>query len=358
MKKARASLLRHCWTLGLRCPSEGSFGMFATMLLMTDPSKPTFSAFQKYSLIAEIKKEFRKLKTVQRSDDFSYTEYLESLPSNFETLPPEYQLSAFPDGPPGFIYIFGIGAYLFTRSLTRLPCKMFFTYAHSLSGLQKDDLLIAVGSTKLRLPKEMQVTKDKSDDVSSGPMKDVRQLMEFAFRMGQGLHGSSQSDASSSRTPVQPLLALENGSVDSKDIEHLVVLVISCFSIYLGREIFCMYVYFERYSIVSLVQDTGDSQASALEHMDLKAKGADESPDPEALQVVPAAPDTSAKQSDTAPPAAAEPAPTAESQPVEPDAMSRLQVAMTQRKSLSVEPASKSASAPRQLRIYTVVTED
>lgn len=74
-EKARASLLRHCWTLGLRCPSEGSFGMFATMLLMTDPSKPTFSAFQKYSLIAEIKKEFRKLKTVQRSDDFSYTEY-------------------------------------------------------------------------------------------------------------------------------------------------------------------------------------------------------------------------------------------------------------------------------------------
>lgn len=223
----------------------------------------------------------------------------------------------------------------------------FFTYAHSLSGLQKDDLLIAVGSTKLRLPKEMQVTKDKSDDVSSGPMKDVRQLMEFAFRMGQGLHGSSQSDASSSRTPVQPLLALENGSVDSKDIEHLVVLVISCFSIYLGRKIFCMYVYFERYSIVSLVQDTGDSQASALEHMDLKAKGADESPDPEALQVVPAAPDTSAKQSDTAPPAAAEPAPTAESQPVEPDAMSRLQVAMTQRKSLSVEPASKSAAWKR-----------
>ena len=57
-----------------------------------------------------------------------------------------------------------------------------FTTLCFLIGLQMDDLIIAVGATRMRWPKDQA----PQSEATGGSMTQDMKLMEFAFRMGQG----------------------------------------------------------------------------------------------------------------------------------------------------------------------------
>lgn len=137
------------------------------------------SSFAKYQGLQQVKKEWKKYKTAKRHEDFLYTEYLEVLPQDVHHLPAEYYLSAFPQENP---------------VRPRLPM---------------DDLLMAVGGTRMRWPKDQPTEPE-----SKGKMGEMNQLLEFAFRMGRtaSLRSDTPSTSSSAAPgrPPFPLLALED----------------------------------------------------------------------------------------------------------------------------------------------------
>lgn len=94
---ARAALLRHCWALGLRCPSEGTFSVLCNLLLLTNPEQVNMSSYQRYTAVQDLKKEFKRIKHAWRQEDMVYSQYLLVLPANQATVPAEYLMSAFSD---------------------------------------------------------------------------------------------------------------------------------------------------------------------------------------------------------------------------------------------------------------------
>eukprot|EP00435_Cladocopium_sp_Y103_P009296 s2248_g2.t1 len=114
-------LLAHSWSLGLRCPSEGTFSTIYNIVeaVGRDPGRSR-GAFERYEAISQLKKSWRQYKIVRRHEDFQYQEYLLVLPSDPRDLPAEYYLAAF---------------------VTDLPVP---------SRLDMNNFLMAVGSTRLR----------------------------------------------------------------------------------------------------------------------------------------------------------------------------------------------------------------
>ena len=94
-EQATNCLLSHCWRLGLRCPSEGTFSLLFNLVCLTEQEKIEVSSFERYSLLNKMKKAWKQFKTANKQSDFDYTEYLETLPAKPADLPAEYYLQAF-----------------------------------------------------------------------------------------------------------------------------------------------------------------------------------------------------------------------------------------------------------------------
>ena len=101
-ERSESALLAHAWSLGLRCPSEGSFAVIFNLLQLTcrSDARTSTSSFQKYQGLQNLKKTWKKYKTGRRADDFQYHEYLEVLPTSVQDLPAEYYLLAFQQDAP------------------------------------------------------------------------------------------------------------------------------------------------------------------------------------------------------------------------------------------------------------------
>lgn len=97
-ERAEAALWRHCWRLGLRCPSEATYALVLEMLRQAskDPPKP-LTIFERYSQIQDLKTNWKKMKLAKKGEDFQYEAYLEQLPLSPNDLPPEYFALAFAD---------------------------------------------------------------------------------------------------------------------------------------------------------------------------------------------------------------------------------------------------------------------
>lgn len=96
-EKAEGAIWRHCWQLGLRCPSEATFALVLELLRQGSNTKPKdLTIFEKYNQIVALKTNWRKLKLLRRNDDFKYQEYMEQLPLTPTDLPAEWYLQAFP----------------------------------------------------------------------------------------------------------------------------------------------------------------------------------------------------------------------------------------------------------------------
>ena len=77
-----------------------------------------------------------------------------------------------------------------------------------------DDLLIAVGDTKLRWRQE-------ASPAETTPTTPEMKMLELAFRMGQSTAGASTASASSRvaepAQPAFPLLAITNGTLEEEN---------------------------------------------------------------------------------------------------------------------------------------------
>ena len=95
-EKAAIVLFQHCWLLGLRCPSEGTFALLGNLLQMTKPEGAgLLTAFEFYQFINGLKKQWKSFKALNRATDQDYGEYLLTLPGEPRELPAEYHLQAF-----------------------------------------------------------------------------------------------------------------------------------------------------------------------------------------------------------------------------------------------------------------------
>lgn len=95
-EKAESVLLRHCWKLGLRCPSEQTFAVLHNVLTLASRQRHVeMSLFEKYKSLGQLKTAWKKYKGLMRAEDHQYTTYMESLPQSPPDLPAEYQLQAF-----------------------------------------------------------------------------------------------------------------------------------------------------------------------------------------------------------------------------------------------------------------------
>lgn len=94
-ERAEAALWRHCWCLGLRCPSEVTYALVLEILRQSSkhPPKP-LTVFERYNL-NELKTSWKKLKLCKKADDFQYHDYLEQLPLEPADLPAEWSVQAF-----------------------------------------------------------------------------------------------------------------------------------------------------------------------------------------------------------------------------------------------------------------------
>ena len=80
-EKAAIVLFQHCWLLGLRCPSEGTFALLGNLLQMTKPEGAgLLTAFEFYQFINGLKKQWKSFKALNRATDQDYGEYLLTLP--------------------------------------------------------------------------------------------------------------------------------------------------------------------------------------------------------------------------------------------------------------------------------------
>ena len=89
-------LLGHCWSLGLRCPSEGTFSTVYNILEATGrDTGRSRGAFERYEALSQLKKAWKKYKAVRKADDHQYGEYLLALPQDPRDLPAEWYLQSF-----------------------------------------------------------------------------------------------------------------------------------------------------------------------------------------------------------------------------------------------------------------------
>lgn len=95
-EKTTPLLIGHCWDLGLRCPTEATFGMIYNLLTLANPDQePARSSFERYSEIGTLKQRWKEYRTAKKEADFRYGEYLLLLPRNVRDLAAEYYLTAF-----------------------------------------------------------------------------------------------------------------------------------------------------------------------------------------------------------------------------------------------------------------------
>lgn len=95
-EKTTSLLIGHCWDLGLRCPTEATFGMMYNVLTLANPDQePARSSFERYTEIGSLKQRWKEYRTAKKEADFKYGEYLMLLPRNVRDLPAEYYLAAF-----------------------------------------------------------------------------------------------------------------------------------------------------------------------------------------------------------------------------------------------------------------------
>ena len=111
--EARVSLIAHAFDLGLRCPSEQTFGILQNLLALAGPEKERpQSSFERYNAIQTLKKMWKEFKNGREDQDHQYSEYLFVLPRLVEQLPPECYAAAFSLEPP-----------VECRSWTAMICK-------------------------------------------------------------------------------------------------------------------------------------------------------------------------------------------------------------------------------------------
>eukprot|EP00435_Cladocopium_sp_Y103_P066342 s659_g28.t1 len=166
-EKAALVLFQHCWLLGLRCPSEGTFALLGNLLQMTKAEGAgVLTAFEFYQFMNGLKKQWKSFKIHNRATDLTYGEYLEILPLEPRELPAEFYLQAF------------------SREEC-VPCR-----------LPLEELLMAATSTKLR----WRGAVEKTAASDPGLEKDMK-LMELAFRMGQSATGQAPASVAP-RTPA------------------------------------------------------------------------------------------------------------------------------------------------------------
>ena len=98
--KASSCLFRHCWALGLRCPSESTFNVLFNLVYLarTGKDRDSMSTFEKYCQLNKLKQQWKHFKVLKKSDDFQYNEFLEVLPTCAQEIPSEYYLDAFVEG--------------------------------------------------------------------------------------------------------------------------------------------------------------------------------------------------------------------------------------------------------------------
>ena len=109
-EKSTGVLLNHAWQLGMRCPSECTFGVIQNFLeLVRDvPGTRSQTSFERYERLGSLKKDWKKLKAAMKGAE--YTIYLEQLPVDPRDLEPEYWAACFshdvpvPSSPP---HVFG-----------------------------------------------------------------------------------------------------------------------------------------------------------------------------------------------------------------------------------------------------------
>lgn len=95
-QKAIGCLLQHLWALGLRCPSEPTYAVILTTVELANPARSASkTSFERYAAIASLKKDWKTLKKVQKNQDLTYGEYIETLPDTAAELPAEYYLNVF-----------------------------------------------------------------------------------------------------------------------------------------------------------------------------------------------------------------------------------------------------------------------
>lgn len=98
-ERCQMLVLQHCWKLGMRCPSESTYSVILNMLLMACPGQSrSMSSFERYDLLQQMKRDWKRFKYAKKSEDHLYQEYVEVLPQNPDDLPDEYKLNAFYDG--------------------------------------------------------------------------------------------------------------------------------------------------------------------------------------------------------------------------------------------------------------------
>ena len=99
-EKAAIVLFQHCWLLGLRCPTEGTFALLGNLLQMTKPEgAQSLTAFEFYQFISGLKKQWRSFKALNRATDQIDGEYMTTLPGEPRELSAEYYLLAFAHEP-------------------------------------------------------------------------------------------------------------------------------------------------------------------------------------------------------------------------------------------------------------------
>lgn len=95
-ERGEALLLRHCWKLGLRCPTEGTVSVLHNILILSKKNREReMSIFERYQSLQQLKTSWKRLKTLLRAEDFQYVQYVEVLPIDSRDFPAEWYLLAF-----------------------------------------------------------------------------------------------------------------------------------------------------------------------------------------------------------------------------------------------------------------------
>lgn len=100
-ERSETLLLRHCWKLGLRCPSEGTASVLHNILILSKKNREReMSIFERHQSFQQLKQAWKRLKTVLRGEDYQYTDYVDVLPMNRHELAGEWYLAAFAEEGP------------------------------------------------------------------------------------------------------------------------------------------------------------------------------------------------------------------------------------------------------------------
>ena len=126
-EKSTLKLLRHSWSLGLRCPSETTFSVLDNIMRLHGPSDMSrkASSFERYQEIGDLKKLWKKIKQgkITAGEDLTYQDYVEQLPRDPRDLPAEYYLLAFANDTPAECRDWNGSAQCFFCRYSRVKAK-------------------------------------------------------------------------------------------------------------------------------------------------------------------------------------------------------------------------------------------